>query len=44
MRIFVCAGQEAIPNEIIRKDAVEIGRMLGQNGHTYLQGGSAGGA
>ena len=40
MRVFVCAGMNAEPSENMRKDAIEIGRMLGQNNHTLLQGGS----
>jgi len=40
MKIFVCAGMEALPDEKTAKEAVKIGKLLGQAGITLLQGGS----
>lgn len=41
MRIFVCAGMvPAVFSENMKRDAIEVGRQVGENGHTLLQGGN----
>jgi hypothetical protein len=44
MKIFVAAGMvSAEITENMKRDAIEVGRQIGENGHTLMQGGSDGG-